>query len=74
MREGTGRSWRNTFALNRTAGTSRLRKLIGEPPAQRMQLAYAALALSTLALVAFGLVMVFSATSVRFALAINPSN
>ena len=34
-----------------------------------MQIAYAALALSTLALVALGLVMVFSATSVRSALA-----
>jgi cell division protein FtsW len=34
-----------------------------------MQLAYAALALSTLTLVSFGLVMVFSATSVRSALA-----
>lgn len=38
-------------------------------PADRVQFAYAALALSTLALVAFGLVMVFSATSVRSALA-----
>ncbi len=38
-------------------------------PADRLQFAYAALALSTLALVALGLVMVFSATSVRSALA-----
>jgi len=38
-------------------------------PADRVQIAYAALALSTLALVALGLVMVFSATSVRTALA-----
>lgn len=50
-------------------GLARVRNLVGTPPAQRMQLAYAALALSTLALVAFGLVMVFSATSVRSALA-----
>ena len=53
----------------RTPSLPGVRGLVGKPPAQRMQLAYAALALSTLALVSFGLVMVFSATSVRSALA-----
>lgn len=56
-------------SLVRAPSLPGVRDVVGRPPAQRMQLAYAALALSTLTLVSFGLVMVFSATSVRSALA-----
>ena len=66
---GLGRLRRSPTALAPGRRMPRLRGLVGKPPAERMQIAYAALALSTLALVAFGLVMVFSATSVRSALA-----
>ena len=66
---GLGGLVRSSRALGPGRGMPRLGALVGKPPAERMQIAYAALALSTLALVALGLVMVFSATSVRSALA-----
>ncbi len=66
---GLGVRWRGPRSFLPERARPAVRALAGKPAAQRMQLAYAALALATLALVALGLVMVFSATSVRSALA-----